>query len=413
MLIEVVVSAALVSIVAIGVFAGIDGPSAISSTDQQRAIASSLAQQDQDRLRGMRVADLANYQQTQPVTVAGVAYNVTSKAEWVADSSGTVSCSSGSSQANYLKLSSAVSWPSIGKAAPVSLVSLMTPPAGGLGSNRGNLSIQLQDQAGNPVVGVPVDIHVPGVSTLTTNSAGCAFYGYLPVGTYNATFSQLGYVDPGGSNSVAMSGLSVTNGTTTTPQHNYAQAAQVAVSFTTKVGGTPQPAQAQSMTLTSPNLPGAGSLTPPAAPAPQSTLTASGLYPFTSGYGVYAGGCASANPTGYSQTEASVAVQPGGSSAVTVFEPPIAVQVNGPTGLPLNGANVRVTPTGAGCSDVYPKLATGSSGTVTTGLPYGTYRVCADNGAQTVQSGQLSSTTPAGASVTLTVPASGSPGVCP
>src|SRR5947209_802376 len=112
------VSAALLVVVATGVFAGIDGPGATSSMDQAKSVAATLAQQDQDRMRAYRFNDLSNYQPppTQKV-VGGVTYTVRSKAEWATDSTGSLSCTSGS-QANYLKLTSTVSWPGAGSDHP-------------------------------------------------------------------------------------------------------------------------------------------------------------------------------------------------------------------------------------------------------------------------------------------------------
>src|SRR3954471_13613438 len=80
-LIEVMMSALIVAIVSVGVLAGIDASSATSGSNKARGIAASIAQDDQERMRSMQPDDLAAMRfQRRTVTVAGVAYQVTSDA---------------------------------------------------------------------------------------------------------------------------------------------------------------------------------------------------------------------------------------------------------------------------------------------------------------------------------------------
>ena len=394
-LIETVMSAALLVVVALGVYAGIDGPSSVAASNQARSVAVALAQQDQDRMHAMRSLDLSNYQATRTATVGGVPYQVTSRAEWVTDSSGTVSCTSSSSQANYLKISSAVTSPSIRAAKPVSLDSIVAPAPAVFGSNQGNLSIQLQDEAANPVVGVPVALTPPGTLSLTTNAAGCAFFGY---------------VDPSGASSISIP-TSVVAGSTNVVTKSYAQAASISASFDTVVGsGAPQPAQAQAVTVEDPGLPAPGRRVF-TAPSLQSTIVASALFPFTSGYGVYAGSCATDDPTAYSQSPSLVTPGPGAGASVTVREPAINVAVTR-AGAPLSGAHVVVKSTASGCTESFTQTTNAQGALASPGFPFGPYSVCADDGARSV-SATVQNTSPAGtASVPLAVPITGATGVC-
>ena len=52
-LIEVIVAAAVLAIVALAVLSGIDAASSTSAREKARAVAASLAEQDQERLRAM------------------------------------------------------------------------------------------------------------------------------------------------------------------------------------------------------------------------------------------------------------------------------------------------------------------------------------------------------------------------
>src|ERR1700736_6621892 len=105
-MIEVVMSAFLLTLLATGLYAGFNGASAASGNNRSRTIAAALAQQDQERLRAFKSTDLGNLHTPQTITMAGVAYTVASDADWVSDSSGTLSCTNASGQANYLKITS-------------------------------------------------------------------------------------------------------------------------------------------------------------------------------------------------------------------------------------------------------------------------------------------------------------------
>ena len=139
------------------------------------------------------------------------------------------------------------------------------------------------------------------------------------------------------------------------------------------------------------------------------------MFPFTSGYGVYAGNCASADPVSYNpsywtQGSGFTTPSPGGSSSVTVREPAVNLLVTR-SGSPLGGAHVIARATGAGCVEAR-SLTTNAQGALTSpGLPFGTYTVCADDGTHFFSKPGVVNTNPAGtAAVPLAIPASGIPG---
>jgi hypothetical protein len=417
------VSVLMLAVITLGVLAMIDGPSAVSGASKARSTASALAQQDQDRMRGMTVTDLSGFSGTRSVVISGVSYTVRSKASWVSDASGTESCTSNDNQAHYLKILSTVTWPSIGRTPPVQAASLMAPPAS-LSTTAGSLAVQVTDQAGSPVSGMTVRAN-PGNFAADTNAAGCAFFGALAIGNVTATYGQSGWVDPGGNTNVTLAG-SVAAGSTSTMTASYAEAAQVAVSFNTKVGGTaPVAARATQTTLVNPSIPPPGIRTFTVAnPAP--TITAANLYPFTSGYGVYAGSCGAANPVNYNvnyftENPGSYA-RPGprGTAAVTVREPALNVKVTRNSS-PLTNAHVVVKATGAGCTERYV-MSTDSAGMLVMGaspyqapaVPFGPYSVCADDATRS-RTTTFNNTQKDGnqaALVTVSVPSSGSGSVC-
>ena len=85
-LIEAIVAAAVLAVLALGVLAGIDGAASSAGREKARAVAASLAEQDQERMRAMRAVDLPEYRRTlADRTSAGSTYTVVSEADWVSD----------------------------------------------------------------------------------------------------------------------------------------------------------------------------------------------------------------------------------------------------------------------------------------------------------------------------------------
>src|SRR3954449_12123823 len=87
-LIEVIVSAAVLAIVSLAVLSGIDAANGASAREKARAVASNLAEQDQERLRAMSVATLDTLPQTSQVKGDGVSYTIKSEAKWITDDVG-------------------------------------------------------------------------------------------------------------------------------------------------------------------------------------------------------------------------------------------------------------------------------------------------------------------------------------
>ena len=306
MLVELLMASVLVALVSVGVFTAIVGSSRGSANDRHRSIAAALAQQDQERMRAFKATDLSNYRASRPVAVAGTTYTVVSRGQWVSDSSGVLSCSSGSSQANYMHITSTVSWPSMGSLKPIAVRSLVAPPAGSFSSTTGALAVKITDQANNPVSGLGLALSA-GIND-STDSSGCAVFGGVTAGNYTLSYSQPGYVDTGGTNAISQT-VSVTASATTTDNALYAQAGSIATSFDTKVGASPaQAAQSQYLTVAHNDMPAPGRRTFDPPGGGQTTISATSLFPFTSGYGVYAGNCAANDPTLY---DANYYTQPG------------------------------------------------------------------------------------------------------
>jgi Tfp pilus assembly protein PilV len=372
-LIEVIVSALLLVLVASGVYLGLDAASATSGVNKHRSMATAIAQQDQDRMRAMAVGELSNYRDTLTSTVGPVTYTVRSSASWVTDDTGTASCASGQARAHYLRIASSVTWPNM-HVDPVTVESVVAPPAGSFGTNLGSLAVQVRDRDGDGVPGVSVAL--TGVQSYVdlTNETGCVLWGYLPVGTYDVTITKEGYVDRDGVAQPRRQ-AGVVGEATSTVAFDYDLGGWIQADFQTLVDGVLTPASWHEFSLVSTHL-ALPWLSFESREGPQTAIRSrDAVYPFVDPYGVYAGRCAGADPVTHRQSPQLVVAEAGGTRTVAVRLPPIDLYVVS-GGRPLEGATVRFTATGSGCSGTTTR-ATGADGTLTErGLPYGTYDVC-------------------------------------
>jgi len=70
-IIEVLASAVVLAILSVGVLSGIDSSQNLSNQSRLRSVAASLAQADQERLRGLRARELSNRRETTAKEVRG------------------------------------------------------------------------------------------------------------------------------------------------------------------------------------------------------------------------------------------------------------------------------------------------------------------------------------------------------
>jgi type II secretory pathway pseudopilin PulG len=372
-LLETMFAAALLVVIALAVMSSLDVASRTSAANKGRTVASALAEQDQERMRSMTIDQLSNYHTTTNPSVAGVAYTVDSRSEWIRDSTGTPASCSDTGQSDYVRISSTVTSNVVGKnTQPVIVRGIVAPPVGSLGPNQGTLAVKVVDRNAAPVAGLPVTLTGTRALTDATNSLGCAVFGYIPAGSgtnYTVQLNAVGWVDQ---DDIQLSTKSpnVTPGNVTLVQMTYDQAGSIQVDLKDSGGAAPSPAP----TLLSVN----NSLwpTPGVRRVPPSTVTS--LFPFaTSPYALYAGSCNSANPSASgTDSAASATVLPSQvTSNVLVRVPTVNVKVVDTlnTGTP---AFVSLRATGAGCTEQVNRQATAADGTVQFDMPYGAYKIC-------------------------------------
>lgn len=421
-IIEVVVSAVLVASLAGAAATALIATTSFSGDQRERSQADELAQQDQERMKGMSIQKLAGYNETRYLAAdgstwtsssTGTKFVVLSTGKFISNT-GSSSCStSGSSAAAYALVVSSVNWQGNMKAGadvnntaawtansvrpPIKQESLIAPPTGG------TLLTNVIDQNGAPLPGASVNIFGPKENeSATTGSEGCAIFGGLSPTGYYVGVQKTGFVDPDG-NDYPFGGVTVTATGTSFPTPNpfkLGQAGAVQATFTSNSGAlTGQQAPSLSASNAGRTNP---LITTPASPA-TSIATTQTLFPFnngtsgvyTSNYSVWAGACAAEQPPTANRVAATVG--PGVTAAPAIKEPGLKLLVTY-GGVRKKPGFVKLeysqtSPTACTESWFPPIAANGDTNTngslVSPGQPYagsyavggttytGTYRVCA------------------------------------
>ncbi len=332
-MIEVVCAALIVALVAAAVFTGLSAAAHISGTQRHQSVAIELAQQDEQRLRGLTVQELVasasgGCASTAPLdgngcytqTIDNQTYTISSTAQFYSASNGSQSCTTSSvGSADYIATTSKITWQNT-TSQPVEEHSLITPASGG------QIVVAVQDNAQSPTTGLSgatVTITGPGTNTSTqtqtTDSSGCALFVAVTAGSYSVSATIPGpYVAYGGTTTQS---VQLANNQTQTVTFNAARAATVNASFQTAVNGTASaiPFDTFSLAATSESAAQSFGTVGSYATPPSTVSSGAGLYPYSSGYNAYAGTCTSDDPG--SSLDTPVTVTEGGTTPATVNVP--------------------------------------------------------------------------------------------
>lgn len=382
-LIEVLVSAVIIAMVAGAVLSLLQATARSAADERHHSEAYAIAQEDQARLRSMRIASLNRLEQITPVTLDGTKFEIKSTGLFVNNTSGTASCTGGATSADYVRITSSVTWPEMGKRPPVVVQSIVSPSNGSLDPGHGTLTISAVNAAQQPLPGVGVAGSGPANFSGTTDAAGCANFADLPAGNYTFTPSAPGLIDKFGK-APASSTVGVNPSGTVTLVLEYDRPGYLEVDFKYRVGssGEFKASTAKSIAIFNSGMTEAAFVS--AGSNPAATIKSGQLFPFTSPYAVYAGSCTSNNPNPESipgapgaAAVASVTVPSGATVPPlpkgTIQLPALDLMVK-KSGTSLVGAKVKVTGT---CSFLREYTTEAGGVLPDPGLPWGTYTVCA------------------------------------
>ena len=315
-LIEVLVSALILAIVAAGVMALLQATTRSAADERRHSEAYAIAQEDQARLRSLRLSSLNRLEQTRNISVGGNEFTVKSQGVFVNNTKGQPSsCTSGETSADYVRITSTTTWP--GSRQPVVIQSIVSPSNGSLDPNHGTLVVTTKNAASEPLAGVGLSATGAGTFSGATDSTGCANFTDLPAGNYSVTPNGPGLVNVHGESAAAQP-TSVIAGGTNTLQLQFDYGATLPVKFKYLVGSGPafQPAKIDSVFVFNALMNPAKAYWTPTK-ARQEEIMATPIFPFTSPDTVYAGACEVNNP-GSGAAQGSVTLSSGKTYAPTL-----------------------------------------------------------------------------------------------
>ncbi len=389
-LIEVIVSAVLLVVLALSTLAVLDRSQSTSSNNRSRAIASQLAQSEQDAIRQMPMSALAGgfHPGTVPKKVGEITYEVTSSAEWVQDSGGPVTCSTKTGRVEYLSTTTSVTWPGMGTIKPVVADGVVSPGVAALGANKGALTVLLSRADGTGTEGIVVTVQ--GQSSITDEN-GCAVIGNLDAGVQTLSYNTGGFVDENSKPSVSKP-VTIGAGTIAQTTGYYDNPGTLAVTLASDgQGGN------GTWTGSEGTLPGGKvSIDHPNRSKPSvfsvdlnaGTNASVGLFPFDAPYKAYVGECSGNDPSNKLYVgnlgAGGGVVTRGATTTANLTMRTAQVTLTG-TGASTNPARVYFLPEKADgksnvmnvaeCTTKYGPWTT-STGVLNVSLPTGVWRVC-------------------------------------
>jgi hypothetical protein len=413
LLIETMASAVIVLMVGAGVMNMMDRGAKLSGQQRLLATAANLAQSEQERLRAFPVSSLSNLRNESPPprTVNGVLYTITSRTDWIDDGLAPTACTTATGAPDYMKLTTTVTYPTIGARKPITLESIVAPPARTFGPTEASLSVHVKNSHVPAGAVANLVLNLTGTKTLSdsTSAAGCVLWGYLPAtGTYTITGSTAGHVTPDGSPTISKTYANLPANQTEEFSPEYDLAGGLRATFTTKRSA------AAAVTSTAPQkamvahadvrfIPKAFTLT---GDALNSGLT---LWGFPSPYSIYAGSCTSAKPAAPADVGSALVVAGATSSPAVVQIPALNIRVQN-SGVNVASGVVKVT----SCGTTYTRQTDASGYVDDPGFPYGDLDVCVSNGTRKRQVTTVANTTYPATAVTYDIGTAGSSvGACP
>jgi type II secretory pathway pseudopilin PulG len=400
-LIEILVSALVLVIASAGVVLLLQTTIKAQGEQRHSSEAYALAQEDQARLASMRLGTLNHLDESRPITLNKTQFTVRSLGVFVNDKTSTVSCVKGSSSADYVQITSIVTWPGMKSAEKAKIVSILSQSNGSLDPKNGTLAVSVTNEAMEPMA----NVRVYGTSTAGgafdgyTDAAGCASFPDLPAAevsnyTMTADAGAAGLVNKDGKSSEQKT-VGVVANETENVALQFDRPGTIPLNFKYPVGSTGTFATATADSVVAYNgLMTTAKIVGTPGGIREATINATPLFPFTSAYTLYPGSCASNNPNTEGKNPAGVATvvaSRGATTAPATIRLPALELIVKKSGTVVKGAKVTIADTsckealGNFVKRTYTTNAAGvpsnsETGLAEPGLPWGKYSVCASSG---------------------------------
>ena len=182
-LLELIVAMSVFALVVLAISASIDSGLTLTRNNRQRSVAANLASQEMDTVRSAPFTTLTARTVTQ--VVDGSSYTTVRELTWVPKSATNGPCDGSNSSPALLRVRVTVTWPNMRGVKPVVTDTPARAARGRvqreLGPHRGARCSTRRPPAQFGDVGAD---HRADDADLPTNSDGCAFFAFLPSGTY-------------------------------------------------------------------------------------------------------------------------------------------------------------------------------------------------------------------------------------
>lgn len=367
MLIEVMISAMLVALIAVATFDGFSVTQRATGDERAHAQATVIAQQDEERMRGMTATQLGQLGTGSTHTVAengvcieqvsgvwryytgattsfceksaaysgtytGTVFTISSSAQYVTAAKESFTCETSGGTADYIQTTSSVKWSALGSRPAVTQSSLVSLPSGS------GLEVKVKNQNEEPVSGATVT--ATGTTSQITPSSGCVIFGELAEKTVSTSASKSSWVNKSGKTPPAEP-VTLSSTSLVTKEFTIAEPGTIAASFTTQESGKEVAAQGDTFVALQTGIPTPDIFVGGTAGTYKSSGELTGLFPFVtpgkpSGtpnpYTVFAGDCEANNPatvteSGEKLKDSTAQVEPHGVTSVKIEAPPLSVTV--------------------------------------------------------------------------------------
>jgi hypothetical protein len=384
MLLEVLVSALLVALIAVGTYSGLASSGSATAHERLTAQATSIAQQDEERLHGLSTTQLEELGE-QHYSVAengmcleqklgiwyywassetpwttgceavtgfkgtkyiGNVFTVKSSREYVDAAKESLTCETEKGTADYIQTTSSVTWSSVGSHKPVSQSSLIDEPTST------TLVVKVKNRNNEPVSGAAVAAYDPKTALAptaieTTPSSGCVIFGGLAEGEVRVVAAHGEWVEQEGKPSPEKP-IKVTTGKLAETEFTLEEPGGLTATF---VNGS-RPVSSFTFVAFHPEIPSPSFFVGGEASTAAATATLTKLFPFAlpvnkpDKYTAYAGDCAANNPTTVAGIAAPTAqLEPNRIEAVKVEVPEVKLTVY--EGTSSSSTKERLTSTSA------------------------------------------------------------------